>query len=139
MTRTLDYYIPRASVGFDRLFDQIERQLAGNSNSSYPPFNIVELAENEWLISIAVAGFAMENLNISLDKSTLTVEGTPPKTEEVKYVHRGIAGRSFKRTFALAEHVEVTSAQLELGVLNISLVRRVPEEKQPKLIPIISK
>jgi molecular chaperone IbpA len=141
MTRLTTLDLPsfhRATVGFDRIFHDLERQFANSqSTSNYPPYNVAEINENEWMISIAVAGFGMDNLDIVLDKNTLTVEGTPPKgDEEVKYLHKGIAGRVFRRAFTLAEHVEVANATLELGMLNIHLVRNVPEALQPKKIAI---
>ena len=89
------------------------------------------------MISLAVAGFGMDNLEITKDGNLLTVEGTAPKgDEEVRYLHKGIAGRGFRRQFTLADHVEVESADLELGMLNIHLARHVPEELQPKRIAI---
>jgi molecular chaperone IbpA len=89
------------------------------------------------MISVAVAGFGMDNLDITKDKQTLRIEGTAPKGDEnVNYLHKGIGGRSFRREFTLAEHVEVEGATLELGMLNIHLKREVPEELQPKKIAI---
>lgn len=141
MTRLTTLDLPsfhRATVGFDRIFNDIERQFANSqTTSNYPPYNVAEINENEWVISIAVAGFGMDNLSIVLDKNVLTVEGTPPiGDEDVKFLHKGIAGRSFRRVFTLAEHVEVANATLELGMLNIHLTRNVPEELQPKKIAI---
>ena len=90
------------------------------------------------MISIAVAGFGMDNLKIEKDKNVLSIEGTQPKgVEDVNYVHRGIAGRNFTRQFTLAEHVDVKTAKLEKGMLNVHLVREVPEELKPKTIDIV--
>ena len=140
MTRltTLDLpHFTRATVGFDRLFDDLQREFANSKSTGYPPYNVAELNDDEWMISIAVAGFGMDNLDITLDKNTLTVEGTAPKgDEEVKYLHKGIGGRNFRRQFTLAEHIEVADATLELGMLNIHLKRNVPEALQPKKIAI---
>jgi molecular chaperone IbpA len=138
MTRIFDLTpLTRATVGFDRMFDELERQFANSNTTSYPPYNVVEVNSNEWMISIAVAGFTMDNLDITLDKNVLTVQGTSPAhSENVTYLHKGIAGRSFTRTFTLADYVEVKNAHLELGMLNIQLVRHVPEELQPKKIAI---
>ena len=89
------------------------------------------------MISLAVAGFGMDNLEITKDKNILRIEGTAPKGDEnVNYLHKGIGGRSFRREFTLADHVEVTGATLELGMLNVHLTREVPEELQPKKIAI---
>jgi molecular chaperone IbpA len=140
MTRLQTLDLPsfaRTAVGFERLFDEIERGFANSQTNNYPPYNVAEITEDEWMISIAVAGFGMDNLDITLDKNILTVEGTPPKgAENVKYLHKGIGGRSFRRSFTLADHIEVANATLELGVLNIQLKRNVPEALQPKKIAI---
>lgn len=140
MTRLTTLDLPsfhRATVGFDKFFNDIERQIVNTQSSNYPPYNVAEINENEWVITIAVAGFGMENLDITLDKNTLVVDGTPPKGEdEVKYLHKGIAGRNFRRSFTLADHIEVANATLELGMLNIYLKRNVPEALQPKKIAI---
>jgi molecular chaperone IbpA len=125
----------RSTIGFDRLFNEIERNLP--SANTYPPYNIAKISDDEYVISLAVAGFAMDNLNITKDKNALRVEGTSPKvSEEVQYLHKGIGARQFRREFTLADHVEVKSATLELGMLNIQLVREVPAELQPKRIEI---
>jgi molecular chaperone IbpA len=141
MTRltTLDLpHFTRATVGFDRLFEELNREFANTKSTGYPPYNVAQINDDEWMISIAVAGFGMDNLDITLDKNTLTVEGIAPVGgEEVKYLHKGIAGRNFRRQFTLAEHIEVRQAGLELGMLNIHLVRNVPEELQPKKIAIV--
>jgi molecular chaperone IbpA len=120
MTRIDTINLPhfhRATIGFDRLFEQVN--------------------DDEFMISLAVAGFGMDNLNITKEGDQLKVEGTAPKgDEEVNYLHKGIGGRNFSREFTLADHVEVESAGLELGMLNIHLKRNVPEELQPKKIKI---
>ena len=142
MTRltTLDLApFTRASVGFDRLFEQMDRQFANSSNQGYPPYNIVMINEDEYMITMAVAGFSMEDLEITKNSNLLTVEGTSPRKaedEELNYFHRGIASRGFRKQFTLADYVEVESATLELGMLNIRLRRNLPEEKQPKKIAI---
>ena len=142
MTRTMTLDFPhfnRSSIGFDRLFDEINREFANSKSSGYPPYNIAQINEDEYMISLAVAGFGMDNLEITLDKNTLTVEGTAPKgDEDVKYLHKGIGGRNFRRQFTLADHIEVENATLELGMLNVHLKRNVPEEMQPKRIAISS-
>ena len=128
----------RATIGFDRLFDELERSFANSPNGNgYPPYNIAQLNDNEYMISVAVAGFGMDNLDITKDKNVLRIEGTSPKGDEnVNYLHKGIGGRNFRREFTLADHVEVQGATLELGMLNIHLKREVPEELQPKKIQI---
>ena len=141
MTRLTTLDLPnfhRATIGFDRIFEQMERQFANSPNGQgYPPYNIAQINEDEFMISLAVAGFGMDNLSIEKDGDQLKVEGTAPKgDEEVNYLHKGIGGRNFRREFTLAEHVDVENATLELGVLNVHLKREVPEELQPKKIKI---
>ena len=141
MTRltTLDLpHFHRATIGFDRMFNELERQFANSPNGNgYPPYNIAQINDDEYMISLAVAGFGMDNLNITKDGDTLKIEGTAPKgDEDVNYLHKGIGGRNFRREFTLADHVDVESAGLELGMLNIHLKREVPEELQPKKIKI---
>jgi len=141
MTRltTLDLpHFHRATVGFDRLFEQMNTQFANSPNGNgYPPYNIAQINDDEFMISVAVAGFGMDNLEITKDGDQLKIEGTAPKgDEDVNYLHKGIGGRNFRREFTLAEHVNVENASLELGMLNVHLKRDVPEELQPKKIKI---
>jgi len=140
MTRLTTLDLPqlhRATVGFDRMFNEMNRTFESTKSTGYPPYNVVEINEDEYMISLAVAGFGMDNLDITLEKNVLTVEGVAPKgDEEVNYLHKGIGGRNFRRQFTLAEHIEVEQAELELGMLNIHLVRNVPEAQKPKKIAI---
>ena len=143
MTRITTLNLPtfhRHMIGFDRMFDEMDRLFENspnNGSTGYPPYNIAKLNEDEFMVSLAVAGFAMDNLSIEKDKDVLKIEGKAPKgDDEVNYVHRGIAGRNFVREFTLADHVNVKEAKLENGMLNIHLVREVPEEMKPKKIEI---
>jgi len=140
MTRLTTLDLPalhRATIGFDRLFNEMEARFANSASNGYPPYNIVQVNDDEYMISLAVAGFGMDNLEITKDKNILRVEGTSPKgDEDVNYLHKGIGGRNFRREFTLADHVEVVNASLELGMLNIHLQREVPDELQPKTIKI---
>ena len=141
MTRLTTLDLPnfqRATIGFDRLFNELERGFANSPNGNgYPPYNIAQINEDEFMISLAVAGFGMDNLSIEKDKNILKIEGTAPKgDEDVNYLHKGIGGLNFRREFTLAEHVEVENATLELGMLNVHLVREVPEALKPKTIKI---
>ena len=127
----------RNTIGVDRLFDRMLSNIETASTQNYPPYNIAQINEDEYMISIAVAGFGMDNLNITQDGNTLCVEGTSPKSDdEVTYLHKGIGARSFRREFTLADHVEVETASLELGMLNIHLKREIPEAMKPKTIAI---
>lgn len=140
MTRYTTLNLPqfhKATIGFDRMFDELEKTFANAKATAYPPYNIVQINDDEFMISVAVAGFAMADLDIVKDKNILRIEGTSPESdEEVEYLHKGIGARNFRREFTLADHVEVESASLELGMLNIHLKREVPEELQPKQIEI---
>jgi len=141
MTRLTTLNLPhlhKATIGFDRLFNELERGFANSPNGNgYPPYNIEQLNEDEFMISLAVAGFSMDNLEITKDGNLLTVEGTAPESDEqVVYLHKGISSRKFRREFTLADHVEVVNATLELGMLNVHLVREVPEALKPKKIAI---
>lgn len=130
----------RSSIGFDhfdRLFDTVSR--ADNSANGYPPYNIEKADEDGYRITMAVAGFREDDLNVNLKDNTLTIAGEQKASEEnVTYLHRGIAGRSFERRFQLAEDIRVVSAALENGLLHIDLVREVPEHKKPRQIEIAS-
>ena len=141
MTRLTTLDLPnfhRATIGFDRLFNEMERKFANSPNGNgYPPYNIAQIDEDEYMISVAVAGFGMDNLLIEKDGNILKIEGTAPKGDEnVNYLHKGIGGRNFRREFTLADHVDVVSAGLELGMLNVHLKREVPEALKPKKIAI---
>jgi molecular chaperone IbpA len=141
MTRLTTQDLPhfhRATIGFDQLFNEIERGFANSPNGNgYPPYNIVQINDDEYMISLAVAGFGMDNLEIEKDGKMLHIVGTAPKgDEDVNYLHKGIGGRAFRREFTLADHVEVSNASLELGMLNVHLTREVPEALKPKKIKI---
>ena len=140
MTRLTTLDLPsfrRATIGFDRLFNEMDRTYANSQSQGYPPYNIVQVTEDEYMITLAVAGFGMDNLDIVKDGSILRVEGTSPKGgENVNYLHKGIGERNFRREFTLADHVDVVSAGLEHGMLNIHLKREIPEALQPKKISI---
>lgn len=137
-TTIFPQHFHKATIGFDRLFNELDRQFANSATgNSYPPYNIAQINDDEYVISVAVAGFSMDNLDIIKDGKILRIEGTATKLdEEVKYLHKGIGGRNFRREFTLADHVEVAGATLDLGMLNINLVREVPEALQPKKIAI---
>ena len=131
----------RQSVGFDRFNDLFETMLSDKEErfESYPPYNIEKLDDERYRIVMAVAGFSEKDLNITAQDDQLTVSGKIVDTEEDEgktYLHRGIAGRSFERTFRLADHIKVGDADLRDGLLLIDLERVVPEEKKPRMIPI---
>ena len=129
----------RSSIGYDRLGSLINNALRGSDPSTgYPPYNIEVMDENHYAITLAVAGFDKGELDIKVENNTLTVRGEKPKKEDENrnYLHLGIANRAFEHKFNLAEHVEVTSADLDNGLLTINLLREIPEAMKPKSIAI---
>ena len=129
----------RSSVGFDRMMDMFESvNRLDQSAPTYPPYNIEKTGEYEYRISLAVAGFAEADLEIEAREGMLTVTGRQGKEDEKErqFLHRGIAGRAFERTFRLADHVQVTGAKLENALLHIELVRNVPEAMKPRKVLI---
>ena len=129
----------RATVGFDQLADLMDRVMADNnvSQNTYPPYNIEKAAEDGWRISIAVAGFTEDELNVEVRENALIVSARKAEDDsDRKYLHRGIATRAFERRFTLAEHVRVTGATHSNGMLHIDLVREVPEALKPRTIQI---
>jgi molecular chaperone IbpA len=146
MTKTLTlrgFDIPsihKFGIGFDNMFDELMRVSAQQSSTNYPPYNIVQINEDEYMISLAVAGFGLDNLSVTKNKKFLIIEGKEyhPDSEKVvpNYLHKGISNRDFRREFQLADHVEITNAHLELGILSVHLKREVPEEAKPKAIAI---
>ena len=130
----------RATVGFDQIADLMDRALASDvGQNSYPPYNIEKTDDDAWRISIAVAGFSEDDLAIELKDRALHVTGRKAADEaERKYLHRGIATRAFERRFHLADHVRVTGASHENGMLNIDLHREIPEALKPRRIEIAS-
>lgn len=127
----------RNSVGFDRLASLIDHALTSEAGGSgYPPYNIEVLSESRYAITLAVAGFTQEELDIQVEKGVLTVHGNKNADDESKYLYQGIASRAFERKFNLADYIEVTDADLSNGLLTITLVKEIPEEMKPKSISI---
>jgi len=126
----------RSTVGFDRLFDLLESGAAGAGQDTYPPFDLVKLDDNHFRISLAVAGFARNEIDITAQQNQLVVSGKKAEEDGASYIHRGIANRSFERRFGLADHIKVTGADLKDGLLQIDLVREIPEAMKPRKIDI---
>jgi molecular chaperone IbpA len=128
----------RSTVGFDRLFDLIDTVTGfDQAAAGYPPYNIERLSENDYRITMAVAGFAQDEVRVDVKEQTLAVAGAKqPDEKERQFLHRGIAAREFERRFQLADHVEVKGADLQDGLLHIDLVRNVPERLKPRTIAI---
>lgn len=132
----------RFGVGFDRMFDELDRLLAVNNNNTggYPPFNLEKLSDSEYRITMAVAGFTEAEIDVTQKENTLRVTGEKndkAAENEERYLHRGIANRNFEREFVLADHVEVKTASLRDGLLVIDLEQQMPEELKPRKIPLI--
>ena len=147
MTRTLSLRsldipsIHKFGIGFDSMFDELMRSHDLQSNTSYPPYNVVKHNENSFSIELAVAGFKEGDIEVVLEKNQLSVKGNKAKSISetgtvTEYLVHGISSRSFERTFTLAEHVSVSGAATEAGILTISLERVIPEESKPKSIAI---
>ncbi|AYF01166.1 heat-shock protein [Paracoccus yeei] len=126
----------RASIGFDRMADVMDRALSADV-ASYPPYNIEKTGEDAYRISIAVAGFGAEDLSVEVKEGAVIVSGKKTAEDEGRtFLHRGIATRAFERRFTLADHVRVQGASHEDGMLNIDLVREIPEALKPRRIEI---
>ena len=128
----------RSSVGFDRFGSMLDSALRSEKSSAgYPPYDIEALSENQYAITLAVAGFEQDELDIQVEKGVLTVSGKKAETDkERSFLYQGIATRSFERKFNLADFIEVTGADLNNGLLKISLVKEIPEAMKPRTIEI---
>ncbi|ENC6435204.1 TPA: Hsp20 family protein [Aeromonas veronii] len=134
--RSIDFSpLYRSAIGFDRLANLIE-SAASNGNAGYPPYNIEQLGDNDYRISMAVAGFTQEELELSFQENLLTVKGYKQADTGRNYLYQGIAERGFERRFQLADYVRVKGADLKNGLLHIELVREVPEAMKPRKIEI---
>ncbi|MGL5307670.1 Hsp20 family protein [Aeromonas veronii] len=134
--RSIDFSpLYRSAIGFDRLANLIE-SAASNGNAGYPPYNIEQLGDNDYRISMAVAGFTQEELELSFQENLLTVKGNKQADTGHNYLYQGIAERGFERRFQLADYVRVKGADLKNGLLHIELVREVPEAMKPRKIEI---
>ena len=122
-------------IGFNRELNRLSNAHKINSQS-YPPYDLLKLDEDTYRLSIAIAGFSKEDINISVDNGTLIIKGEIVEVTDAEIVHKGIAGRKFTRSFALGEYMEVTGADMKDGMLHINVDRVVPEEKKPKTIKI---
>ena len=129
----------RSTVGFDRMMNLLDSSANVADTTGYPPYNIEKIDEDSYQVTMAVAGFGEDDIDIEAREDVLLVSGKVQETEGEtgrNYLHRGIAGRSFKRSFQLADHVKAVGAKLENGLLHIDLKREIPEEKKPRKIEI---
>ena len=134
-TFAMDLFKDPFFIGFNRELERFGNLHKVNSQS-YPPYDLLILDEDNYILSLAVAGFSKDNINISIDNDSLIIKGELVEVIDAEVIHKGIAGRKFTRTFALGEYMEVTGAKLEDGLLTINITRIVPEEKKPKAIKI---
>jgi molecular chaperone IbpA len=136
--RTFDFTpLYRSAIGFDRLAQLFDDAARGDSQPSYPPYNIELVGDDKYQITMAVAGFDRSEIDIETERDTLKITGRKQRDEAARnFLHRGIATRNFEHTFNLADHVRVVGAKLDNGLLNIELVREVPEALKPRKIAI---
>jgi molecular chaperone IbpA len=131
--------LSRALIGFDQMFDQMERRFANSVSNNYPPHNILKLEENEYAIQLAVTGFDKSEISVTVEDNVLIIKGESMTTDysPEQYLHRGLATRDFAKEFPLAEHIEVSGAEIKNGMLTVKLIRNVPESAKPKVIDIV--
>jgi molecular chaperone IbpA len=126
----------RSTVGFDRLVDLMDESMRWTGEDNYPPYNIERTGEDHYQISLALAGFTPDEITITAEQNVLAVEGRKAEKGDHQYLYQGISSRPFRRVFNLADYVQVEAASFEGGLLNIDLVREVPEAMKPRRIAI---
>jgi molecular chaperone IbpA len=131
--------LSRALIGFDTMFDQMERRYANSVNNNYPPHNILKTGDNTYEIQIAVTGFDKAEIAVTVENNVLVVKGESTITDYApeQYLHRGLATRDFVKEFPLAEHIEVVGAETKNGMLSVHLIRNIPESAKPRVIDIV--
>jgi molecular chaperone IbpA len=132
----------RALVGFDTMFDTMERRFSNSVGNNYPPHNILKTGDNQYEIQIAVTGFEKDEIAVTVESNVLTVRGEGAESlrhenPDIVYLHRGLATRDFVREFPLAEHIEVNGAEIKNGMLIVKLFRNIPESEKPRVIDIV--
>ena len=128
----------RSTVGFDRFFDLVENSMRWTGEDNYPHYNIAKTGDDHYAITLALAGFSPEEIAITAEQNTLTVEGRKAVKDEQPLLYQGISARSFRRSFSLADYMQVQGASFENGLLRIELVREIPEAMKPRRIAITS-
>jgi molecular chaperone IbpA len=136
--------LSRALIGFDSMFDALDRKFATSMGTNYPPYNVLKHDENDYEIQLAVTGFEKSEINVEVEQNTLTVKAEKlnviseeDKEEGPAYLHRGLATRDFTRQFTLAEHMEVTGAEIKNGMLLVKMHRNIPESAKPRIVDIV--
>lgn len=133
---TMDLFKDPFFIGFENDLKRLHNVHNNSSKQSYPPYDLLKLDEDTYKLSLAIAGFTKEDIDVSVDNGTLVIKGEIVEASDAEVIHKGIAGRKFTRTFALGEYMEVTGADLKDGMLHINIDRIIPEEKKPKTIKI---
>ena len=123
-------------IGFNREMERLANVQLASRQTNYPPYDLLKMDEDTYQLSLAVAGFSKDDIDVSVDNGTLIIKGEIAEVIDAEVVHKGIAGRKFTRTFALGEYMEVTGAKMEDGMLHVNIDRVVPEDKKPKAIKI---
>jgi molecular chaperone IbpA len=135
--RTYDFTpLWRSTIGFDRFFDLVDAAQDAGTDDNYPPCNVERLGEDRYQISLALAGFSPDEITLTAEQNVLTVEARKPEKAQREFLYQGISARPFKRQFNLADFVQVKSAAFDNGLLQIELVREIPEAMKPRRIPI---
>jgi molecular chaperone IbpA len=129
----------RALIGFDSMFDTLERRFQAQPTTNYPPFNVIKWTEDSYEIQLAVTGFEKDEITIEVEQSQLTIRGESKDegSDDTIYIHRGLATRDFEKAFTLAEHMEVKGAEIKNGMLMIKIIRNLPESAKPRVIDIV--
>lgn len=139
MRTTFDFTpLYRSSIGFDRVLDALNAASRVEPIDKWPPYNIAKIGEDDYRITMAVAGFTQDELTVTQEQNMLVVSGEKTGEDKRQYLHRGINGRAFQRRFELADHVKVSDASLVNGLLTIELKRELPEEMKPRRIAVAS-
>ena len=135
-TYTWDLFKDPFFIGFNREIERMANVHNAASRQSYPPYDVLKLDEDTYQVSLAVAGFTKEHINLSVDNGTLVISGEITEITDAEVLHKGIAARKFTRIFELSEYMEVSSVELKDGMLHIRVIRNLPKEKQPKILKI---
>jgi len=134
--RTFDFSpLWRSTIGFDHLVDLLDGNLQ-SADDNYPPYNVERCGEDAYRISLAVAGFGMDDIAVTAERDTLIIEGKKPDSQRREYLYHGIAARPFRRVFNLADYVQVKQASFKDGLLIVDLIREIPDAMKPRRIPI---
>ena len=131
--------LSRALIGFDTMFDQLERRFSTQVNNNYPPHTVIKIGDSDYEIQVAVSGFEKDEITVEVDQDQLVIRGERKKEDDidVEYLHRGLATRDFVKSLTLAEHMEVGEAKIKNGILTVQIKRIIPESLKPRQIRVI--